>query len=137
MAVSRQKTFGRKMSPQREMPPMRVVRATQTGVVTPAPVPVITSSADVAPLAQYDDVDAELEQWKALRKARRRSFREPWRTAAIVSTVGLGLSSWLLPDSVSTVAELITGGLSVGSLVAGLRRSRYAPPSTATPAPHS
>jgi hypothetical protein len=73
-----------------------------------------------------DDVDRELEEWKASRKIHKRSFREPWRSLSIVSTIGFGLSSWLLPDSVADVAQLVTGGLGAASLFAGLRARRPA-----------
>jgi hypothetical protein len=115
---------------------MRVVERAPVEVA-PAPMRAAapTMLEDLPPVALRDDVDAELEQWKAVRKARKRSFREPWRSAAIVSTIGFGLSSWLLPDSVSTTVDLITGGLAVGSVVVGLRRPRYTPPvATSDPA---
>jgi hypothetical protein len=108
---------------------MRVAERVPADVAAPQPPPAPTTLEELPPLAPRDDVDAELEQWKAVRKARKRSFREPWRTAAIVSTIGFGLSSWLLPDSVSTTTDLITGGLAVGSIIAGLRKPRYTPPS--------
>ncbi len=73
---------------------------------------------------KVDDVDAELAQWNALRKAHKRSFREPWRTASIVCGVGFGLSYWLLPDQVANIAELLSGGLSVAAIVAGIRAPR-------------
>ena len=39
-----------------------------------------------------------------------------------------GLSSWLLPDNVSNIVDLITGALFLGSLYAGLRRPRFETP---------
>jgi hypothetical protein len=69
-----------------------------------------------------DAVEDELEHWKALHKAKKRSFREPWRTCAIVTTGFFALSSWLLPDSVSDVAQLVTVALTVASIWAGWRR---------------
>ena len=133
MSASRQKTFGRKPSLAPVAPVMRVVERAPPDSAAPAPTPVAvpTTLEDLPPLALRDDVDAELEQWNAVRKARKRSFREPWRSAAIVSTIGFGLSSWLLPDSVSTTVDLITGALAVGSVFAGLRTPRYTPPDPA------
>ena len=76
-----------------------------------------------APPIQYaDEVDRELEEWKEARKIRKRSFREPWRSVCIAATLGFGLSSWLLPDSVANVAELVTTGLAVASFIAGYRK---------------
>jgi hypothetical protein len=76
------------------------------------------------------DVDRELEEWKAARKLQRRSFREPWRTLAIASAVGFGLSSWLLPDSVASVTELVTGALGGASFFAGFRLRQPVPKSS-------
>src|SRR5262249_32118905 len=73
------------------------------------------------PLPRGDDVDAEVAEWNALRKAKRRSFREPWRTTSIVAGVGFGLSSWLLRDSVANITELVTGGLALAAFVVGFR----------------
>ncbi len=117
----------------REAPVVRVVERAPAEAAAATPTP--KTLAELPPLPLRDDVDAEIEQWNAVRKARKRSFREPWRTAAIVSTIGFGLSSWLLPDDVSMIVDLITGGLAVGSIIAGLRTPKYSPPTvTADPA---
>jgi len=70
------------------------------------------------------DVDRELEEWKAARKLHRRSFREPWRTLAIATSIGFGLSFWLLPDSVADVVQYLTAGLTLASVFAGMRRPK-------------
>jgi hypothetical protein len=70
------------------------------------------------------DIDRELEEWKAARKLHRRSFREPWRTLAIATSIGFGVSFWLLPDSVADVVEYVTGGLTLASVIAGMRRPK-------------
>ena len=67
------------------------------------------------------DLDRELKMWKVARKQRKRIFREPWRTLSIAAGIGFGASSWLLPDSVATVAQLTTAGLTAASVVAGIR----------------
>ena len=77
--------------------------------------PVIDLSADA-------DVDREVAEWNAMRKIRKRSFREPWRSVCIVATLGLAASSWLLPDSVANVAQLVTTGLAAASFFAGYRK---------------
>lgn len=114
-----QKSFGRRATSH---------AAVATGprrVAEQAVVPMVgadtLSSATAADSEQSVDVDRELEEWKAARKSQRRSFREPWRTLTIAATVGFGLSSWLLPDSVADVAELVTGGLGAASFFAGFR----------------
>jgi hypothetical protein len=132
MTASRQKSFGRKASMSREAPEVRVVERPPAEAIAPTPVPLPKTLAELPPLPLRDDVDAEVEQWNAVRKARKRSFREPWRTAAIVSTIGFGLSSWLLPDDVSMIVDLITGGLAVGSVIAGVRTPKYRPPTVTT-----
>ena len=116
-----QKTFGRRAVAQPRKPPASVRSAAP---ISPMPMaasdPVIEAAStplDAAPV----DVDAEVEAWKRARKAKKRSFREPWRTLAIVSSVGFGLSTWLLPDSVAAVVGYVTLGLCGGSFYAGLR----------------
>jgi hypothetical protein len=120
-----QKSFGRRAASQNSIAsgPRPETRNTQPAeevaerVVDAEP----ASGAMAADGEQSVDVDRELEEWKAARKLQRRSFREPWRTLAIAATVGFGLSSWLLPDSVSDVAQLVTGGLGAASFFAGFR----------------
>jgi hypothetical protein len=132
------KTFGRRASAQSASP----LRTSQTPAQPRAPqvVPVAASAlptvsalfAQKPPLPPApvctpgDNVDAELEEWKALRKAQRRSFREPWRTASIVATIGFGVSAWLLPDSVANLTEFVTFVLGAVSLYAGFRRPAVA-----------
>lgn len=119
------KAFGRRAAPHHPTasePRAATAIAPETKVVAartiePVAVPGLTAAAS----EQSVDVDRELEEWKAARKIQRRSFREPWRTLSIASAVGFGLSSWLLPDSVSNVAELVTGGLGAASFFAGFR----------------
>jgi len=69
-----------------------------------------------------ETVARDFEHWNALRKAKKRSFREPWRSVAIAASLMFGLSLWLLPDSVATIAEIVTSGLMVMSLAAGMRK---------------
>jgi hypothetical protein len=104
------RTFGRRVAPQ----------PTTAAPATPA----ATAVPNLAALLQPDDeVDRELETWKAARKAHKRSFREPWRSVSVAAAIGFGLSSWLLPDSVSNIAQMVTFGLAAASVAAGFRRS--------------
>jgi hypothetical protein len=69
------------------------------------------------------DVDRELQEWKVARKRQRRSFREPWRSLSIATSIGFGASFWLLPDSVANVVQYVTGGLAAATFLAGFRSS--------------
>ena len=119
-----QKSFGRRASPQTDAasPPKAID-------VAPEPVPAHVATAPVSSATtdasfsndQSIDVDRELEEWKAARRAHKGSFREPWRSLALTSAIGFGLSSWFLPDSVANIGELVTGGLGAASLFAGIR----------------
>ena len=115
------KTFGRRLAtPLRQplspaMPQPHLPRDEPRSLFATLPQP---SNDEIA------DVDRELEEWKAARKLRRRSFREPWRTLAIATSIGFGLSFWLLPDSVADVVQYVTAALSLASVFAGLRRPK-------------
>jgi len=130
-----QKSFGKRANSQptttrapsvavRIVPPVK--EASVRGVeADPAP----NSMPPVSDIGSVD-VDRELEEWKAMRKLQRRSFREPWRTLTIAATIGFGVSSWLLPDSVSDIAQLVTGGLGAASFFAGFRIAPVQKPSS-------
>lgn len=131
-----QKTFGRRAPRQAETKVQRQSLPVEAEVTT-APAPPQTAELqheernEVLQRAETDiDVDRELEEWKASRKAHKRSIREPWRSLALSSAVGFGLSSWLLPDSVANIAELVTGGLGAASVFAGFRVVQAHQPST-------
>jgi hypothetical protein len=114
------KTFGRRarIEPQRPAAAM-----TRLNLFQDAP----RASISALPQPSNDeiaDVDRELEEWKAARKLYRRSFREPWRTLAIATSIGFGLSFWLLPDSVADVVQYVTAGLTLASVFAGMRRPK-------------
>jgi hypothetical protein len=74
-----------------------------------------------APTSPTLTVEQELEQWKEARKVHKRSFREPWRSVSIAAGLGFVATSWMLPESVSLVAQIALGVLSLGSFVAGCR----------------
>jgi hypothetical protein len=114
-----QKTFGRRAATQPS--PASLTDNLPPSVVALFPP---TPAVDATPPSPETiiDVDRELEEWKAARKIGKRSFREPWRTLAIAATVGFGLSSWLLPDSVADVAQYLTLALCAASFFAGFRK---------------
>jgi len=117
--MQRQQAFGRRASPQQETPSL--VPAGHKPAPSGEARPVIANLAALS-ASLDDEVDRELEDWKAMRKIRKRSFREPWRSVCIAATLGFGVSTWLLPDSVADIAQLVTTGLCVASLVAGFRK---------------
>jgi hypothetical protein len=126
--MHRQKTFGRKV-PEHDSPaPLPAVPKVSHAL----PEPLLPGLSSLPPLDPRHDVDAEVAEWNALRKAKRRSFREPWRTTSIVAGVGFGLSSWLLPDSVADIMELVTGGLALAAFVVGFRPQSTMPDEPAT-----
>ncbi len=121
--MQRQKSFGRRGGLQSGL--QRTVAPSRPSV---APLDIKPPAASVVPapdirhaaqIAEAPSVDAEVEEWNRMRKARRRSFREPWRSVSIVAGIGFALSSWLLPDSVSDIMQLVTAGLTVASIAAG------------------
>ena len=118
--MQQKRNFGRRPLPEEPRQTARPLIAKAIRPDATAPVPVVS----VAPAAQIDeapDVDRELGEWKAARRKRRGRFREPWRTLSIATTVGFGLSLWLVPDSVANVVQYVTGGLALASFLAGLR----------------
>ena len=114
--MQQKRNFGRR--PLADEPRPRPLIAKAIRPDTTAPVPAVLSAPAIEELP---DVDRELEDWKAARKKQRGRFREPWRTLSIATTVGFGLSFWLLPDSVANVVQYVTGGLALASFLAGLR----------------
>lgn len=118
--MQRSRTFGRRASiePQRPAPATPRWNPFQDELRT---------SLSALPQPSNDevqDVDRELDEWRAARKLMRRSFREPWRTLAIATSIGFGLSFWLLPDSVADVVQYLTAGLTLASVFAGMRRPK-------------
>ncbi|MGZ5987510.1 MAG: hypothetical protein ACXWLZ_00540 [Rhizomicrobium sp.] len=113
------KIFGRRSQPEL---PRQTTHAPAAMFLTRADSvkPTIESLPPVSD-AEIPDVDRELEEWKTARKVRKRSFREPWRSLSIAATIGFGVSSWLLPDSVADVAQVVTAGLGAASFFAGIR----------------
>lgn len=111
--MQRQQSFGRRLPPREapEPPP----EPARTVEVRPAAPDLLAPDPDA-------DVDREVKEWKAMRKIRKRSFREPWRSVCIAASIGFGVSSWILPDSVETVAQLVTAGLTAASFFAGYRK---------------
>jgi hypothetical protein len=114
-----QRSFGRRAPPQRETQPQPSASPKLARSEELRPEPVIPAAL----FADGDvEVDRDVEEWKKARKIRKRSFREPWRSVCIAATLTFGVSSWLLPDSVADVAQLVTLGLAAASFYAGIRK---------------
>ena len=128
------RTFGRRPQREQQRPEVALAQVGSVSSVEDATQPL---NLLPPPSEKAVDVDRELEEWKAERKRHKRSFREPWRTLSIVCTLGFGLSSWLLPDLVADIAQLVTGGLGAASLFAGLRGKARIPETSAGSAPQT
>jgi len=128
------RTFGRRPQREQQRPEVALAQVRSVSSVEDATQPL---NLLPPPSEKAVDVDRELEEWKAARQRHKRSFREPWRTLSIVCTLGFGLSSWLLPDSVADIAQLVTGGLGAASLFAGLRGKARIPETPAGSAPQT
>jgi hypothetical protein len=118
--MQRRAQFGRRAAPQIHHTPA-VVRTAPPAEVRQLVPP------EEAP-STVDDVERELAEWKAMRKLRKRSFREPWRSVSIAALLGFGASTWLLPDSVADIAQFVTLGLSAAAFFAGFRKAPGAGP---------
>jgi|KBSMisStaDraftv2_1062788.scaffolds.fasta_scaffold433141_1 hypothetical protein len=117
--MQQKRNFGRRPVADEPRPRPLIAKAIRPDATAPVPVVPVVSAAPT--IDALPDVERELEEWKSARKTQRRRFREPWRTLSIATTVGFGLSFWLLPDSVANVVQYVTGGLALASFLAGLR----------------
>jgi hypothetical protein len=122
------RSFGRRAATSpavpESLPAVRKVRAAPAAErfeSAPAPPSPAGETVVNASPNQKLTVEQELEQWKEARKIRKRSFREPWRSVSIVAGLGFVATSWMLPESVSLVAQIALGVLSLGSFIAGWR----------------
>src|SRR5690349_24411290 len=117
--MQQKRNFGRRPVADEPRPRPLIAKAIRPDATAPVPVVPVFSAAPT--IDALPDVERELEEWKSARKTQRRRFREPWRTLSIATTVGFGLSFWLLPDSVANVVQYVTGGLALASFLVGLR----------------
>jgi hypothetical protein len=123
--MAQQAQFGRRAStaPPRPKPVIPSYDAAKVERRTPASAG--AAPARAAPPPGHDEVslDEELAQWKAARKARKRSFREPWRSVSIAATLMFALGTWLLPDQVANIVQVLLLALGAASLYAGFRKT--------------
>lgn len=119
--MERRETFGRRAAPQRDIPrdkpAIARVAAPPAEMLQP-----LAENLDLHPGG--DDLDRELEEWKAMRKLRKRSFREPWRSFSIASGIAFALGSLILPPEVADITNYLTLGLAGASILAGYRRPK-------------
>jgi hypothetical protein len=101
-------------SPPREAP----ARAPSPPFVAPPP-PIEPNEID---RTEDEAVERDIENWNAMRKAKKRSFREPWRSFAIAASVMFVGAPFLLPGSVSAIVDILTTGLAIASFAAGWRK---------------
>lgn len=90
----------------------------------PEPPPFATEPPPIIEIDRTPDeaIERDIENWNALRKAKKRSFREPWRSFAIAASVMFVGAPLLLPGSVSAIVEILTTGLTIASFAAGWRK---------------
>jgi len=123
--MAQQAQFGRRAStaPPRPKPVTPPREPAKVGWREPALAG--AAAARAAPPPGHDKVslDEELAQWKATRKARKRSFREPWRSVSIAAMLMFGLGTWLLPDQVANIVQVLLLALGAASLYAGFRKT--------------
>lgn len=115
------RTFGRRVDssiPSRRMPAPGDSGA--PGKNTPA-VEAAKESAPGAGQAELPSLDDELREWKRTRK---KNFRIPWRQLSLMAGLCFGIASFVLPDSVSDVAQWLLYALMAASFYAGLRKRR-------------
>lgn len=124
--MQRREHFGRRAASQpavrRERGPvLRAAPPSAPGLQKAEPIPSVQAILESS-TSPDDELKRDIADYKAMRKIKKRSFREPWRSVSIASAIGFGLSSWLLPDSVDNIAQLITLGLTLASFYAGYRK---------------
>jgi hypothetical protein len=106
-------SFGRKRTAPATSAPKPLETADQTQLGRPVRI-----------AAQPDPMERELKDWNRARKARVRLLAEPWRSLSIAASVGFGISSWVLPDSIQDIVQIVLGILMAGGLIAGRRKSK-------------
>lgn len=125
MHMAQQAQFGRRASAVTPRPKPVIPSRESAKVEWREPVLAGAAAAIPAPPPGRDEVslDEELKQWKAARKAHKRSFREPWRSVSIAATLMFALGTWLLPDQVANIVQVLLLALGAASLYAGFRKT--------------
>jgi len=120
------KTFGRRaVATPGPLPAIRKFRLEPASAPRAAdPVAAQAASGTDMPARPTPTVEQEIEEWNEVRKIRRRSFREPWRSVSIVAGLAFVATSWMLPEDVANVAQIPLAILTIGSIYAGWRRRK-------------
>jgi hypothetical protein len=125
-----QQPFGRRRpEPPRRQSPMKL----ETRAPEPAPVfePVAAPAAEPEPSRAEPALEFAVPRPPTPaqdrgRRRRKRWLAEPYRSFSIAASIGFGISSFILPDSIQNVVQLVMGILTVGGLAAGFRSSYLA-----------
>lgn len=110
--------FGRRTGPQHSIRPAgSEIPAAKAGLFpTITPVPASPSLSEIGQISAAP-VDHELQEWK---KARRRSFRLPWRQLSLLASLCFGVASLVLPDTVNENVDWLLYALMAASFYAGI-----------------
>ena len=110
--MENQRSFGRRVDRQFQ----KTVSVAQADDHRPA-----AEHNDTPPPSPMDASDEDLLEWT---KARKRSFRWPWRQIMFTASLCFGVASFVLPDSVNDDAQWLLYALAATSFCAGLARRR-------------
>jgi hypothetical protein len=116
-SVVNQRSFGRRVD---QRPPVQHIKSAAQADdhrATAEPATPQTSTIDMTA------ADEDLLEWT---KARKRSFRLPWRQILFTASVCFGIASTALPESVNDTAQWLLYALAAASFCGGLARRRQA-----------
>ncbi len=113
-----QRSFGRRADQQ---PPLRQAKtamdvAGSTATLGSASPPPASEMASPCP-------DEELAAWT---KARKQSFKIPWRQVWLMASLCFGIASFVLPESLDDNIQLLLYALAAASFCAGFAKRRKA-----------
>jgi hypothetical protein len=118
----RQSPVGNNAAPPRAPDPLTGPVSTPIAASAPIPEP---SGGDFVPEFGVARPAAR-EPDQPRKRRRKRWLAEPYRSFSIAASIGFGISSWILPDSIQNVVQLVIGLLTIGGLAAGFRSSYLA-----------
>jgi hypothetical protein len=117
-----QKQFGRRGVPQIASRPSSKLADMPAPVDIPVPVEVARD--EIAP--HSPSLDSEPYDWNEPSRQYVKPAKAPWRTFVVIASVGFGATSWLLPQDVANVTEIVFGVMGAASLYVGYRSWRQA-----------
>jgi hypothetical protein len=117
--MAQQKTFGRRASlpslPRRQPQPARAEVAEARAHPVANDIPAISSLPLTGKILPSPH-DQELHEWK---KARRQSYKIPWRQLSWMASLCFGIASLVLPDTVNDNVQWLLYALMAASFYAG------------------